>query len=174
MRLDRWCFFGRPRSLGERGEAAAARFLKKRGYHIVARSYRTALGELDLVAVDLVAALIDLFVAAVDLATVDLVAALIDLFVAAVDLDDDRGPALVFVEVKTRTGYHTGYPEEAVDRRKQHKLAQLALHYRATNNVDRYPARFDVVAVVWPEKRNRPEIVHYRDAFDCAIDDVVD
>ena len=141
MRLDRWCFFGRPRSLGERGEAAAARFLKKRGYHIVARSYRTALGELDLV---------------------------------AVDPHDDRGPALVFVEVKTRTGYHTGYPEEAVDRRKQHKLAQLALHYRATNNVDRYPARFDVVAVVWPEKRKRPEIVHYRDAFDCAIDDVVD
>ena len=141
MRLDRWCFFGRPRSLGERGEAAAARFLKKRGYHIVARSYRTALGELDLV---------------------------------AVDPHDDRGPALVFVEVKTRTGYHTGYPEEAVDRRKQHKLTQLALHYRATNNVDRYPARFDVVAVVWPEKRKRPEIVHYRDAFDCAIDDVVD
>jgi putative endonuclease len=38
--------------LGRRGEAAAARFLKRQGYRIVARGDRSALGELDLVAVD--------------------------------------------------------------------------------------------------------------------------
>lgn len=40
------------RSLGQRGEAAAARYLRRRGYRIVARGDRAVLGELDLVAVD--------------------------------------------------------------------------------------------------------------------------
>ena len=47
--LARW---QRPKTLGQRGEAAAARFLKRRGYRIVARAARGDLGELDLVAVD--------------------------------------------------------------------------------------------------------------------------
>jgi putative endonuclease len=38
--------------LGLRGERAAARLLKKKGYRVVARGRRTRLGELDLVAVD--------------------------------------------------------------------------------------------------------------------------
>ena len=38
--------------LGRRGEQAAARFLKKHGFKIVARGARSRLGELDLVAVD--------------------------------------------------------------------------------------------------------------------------
>ena len=42
----------RPKTLGQRGEAVAARYLKRRGYKIVARSDRAARGELDLVAVD--------------------------------------------------------------------------------------------------------------------------
>jgi len=45
-------FWPRAKSLGRRGEAAAARFLKKKGYLIVARSDRMRLGEIDLVAVD--------------------------------------------------------------------------------------------------------------------------
>jgi putative endonuclease len=38
--------------LGRRGEEAAARFLKKLGYVIVARGHRDNIGEIDLVAVD--------------------------------------------------------------------------------------------------------------------------
>lgn len=44
--------FGRQDRLGARGEKAAARFLKRLGYRIVARGVRSRLGELDLVAVD--------------------------------------------------------------------------------------------------------------------------
>ncbi len=40
------------KTLGRRGEAAAARFLKRQGYKIVARGDRSKPGELDLVAVD--------------------------------------------------------------------------------------------------------------------------
>lgn len=42
----------RPRTLGERGEAVAAKYLKRLGYKIVARGERGRLGEIDLVAVD--------------------------------------------------------------------------------------------------------------------------
>ena len=43
----------RPQSLGERGEAAAAKYLRRKGYKIVAQRRRQhGLGELDLVAVD--------------------------------------------------------------------------------------------------------------------------
>jgi putative endonuclease len=40
------------KSLGDRGEDAAARFLKRAGYHILARGLDSPLGELDIVAVD--------------------------------------------------------------------------------------------------------------------------
>jgi putative endonuclease len=52
-RLRQWWLRLRPpQSLGQRGERAAARFLKRRGYKIVARGERDRIGELDLVAVD--------------------------------------------------------------------------------------------------------------------------
>jgi putative endonuclease len=40
------------KSLGDRGEDAAAKFLKRHGFHILARSLDSPLGELDIVAVD--------------------------------------------------------------------------------------------------------------------------
>jgi putative endonuclease len=41
-----------PKPLGQRGEDAAARFLRRLGYTIVARGQRDKLGELDIIAVD--------------------------------------------------------------------------------------------------------------------------
>ena len=41
-----------PRPLGRRGEDAAARYVKKMGYVIVAQSQRDQIGEIDLIAVD--------------------------------------------------------------------------------------------------------------------------
>jgi putative endonuclease len=41
-----------PRTFGQRGEDAAARFLKRLGYVIVARGQRDKLGEIDIIAVD--------------------------------------------------------------------------------------------------------------------------
>lgn len=42
----------RKKSLGDRGEEAAARFLKRQGYYVLARGLDSPLGELDIVAVD--------------------------------------------------------------------------------------------------------------------------
>ena len=38
--------------LGDRGERLAAKFLRKRGFKIIARQYKTRMGELDLIARD--------------------------------------------------------------------------------------------------------------------------
>ena len=46
-----WVWF-RPLPLGLRGERYAARYLRRKGYKIVARGTRSRRGELDLVAVD--------------------------------------------------------------------------------------------------------------------------
>lgn len=40
------------RRLGDRGEALAARYLRRRGYRVVARQVRDVLGEIDIVAID--------------------------------------------------------------------------------------------------------------------------
>ena len=48
-----WLRRGRPpKPLGARGEEAAARYLRRLGYQVVARDARSRYGEIDLVAVD--------------------------------------------------------------------------------------------------------------------------
>jgi putative endonuclease len=129
--IDRWLRRLLPRkTLGQRGEAAAARFLKRRGYKIVARSDRLEPGELDLVAVD--------------------------------------GRTIVFVEVKTRQTADLGHPAEAVDAAKQRRLTRLAVTYLKRHRLLDYPARFDVVAVTWPDGQRRPLIEHFPNAFDAV------
>ena len=116
-----------PQPLGKRGEDVAARFLKRRGYLIVARGQRDMLGELDLVAID--------------------------------------QRTIVFVEVKTRKSHHAGHPAEAVGEAKQRRLTRLALGYLKRHDLLEYQARFDVVAVTWPDSDQRPTIEHFCNAF---------
>jgi len=125
-----WCrsCFG-PKTLGQQGEAAAARYLRRRGYHVVARGVRSALGELDLVAVD--------------------------------------GRTVVFVEVKTRRSTDHGHPADAVTPEKQRRLTRLALAYLKRHGLLEAAARFDVIAVIWPE-RGRPTIEHIPNAFEAV------
>lgn len=117
-----------PRSLGQRGEDAAAKFLRKLGYIIVARGHRDRIGEIDLVAVD--------------------------------------GRTVVFIEVKTRTSQDAGHPAEAVDENKQRKLTRLALAYLKRHDLLECSARFDVVAITWPDAKSRPTIEHFKNAFE--------
>ena len=123
--LARW---KRPIPLGARGEAAAARFLRRRGYKIVARNQRERRGELDLVAVD--------------------------------------GRTIVFVEVKTRRTARYDHPAEAVTLRKQQRISHAATAFMKRHHLLTYPARFDVVAVIWPARRRQPQIEHFPAAFE--------
>ena len=84
-----------------------------------------------------------------------------------IDLIALDGDTIVFVEVKSRRDDRDGSPAEAVDRRKQVKLTQLALAWLKKKRLLGHRARFDVVAVKWNEK-GEPVIAHDKSAFDAA------
>ena len=113
------------RVLGDRGERAAARYLRKQGFRILVRGYRTRRGEIDLIARD--------------------------------------GDTLVFIEVKTR---RIGQPVEAVTPEKQRRLTLAAVEFAKTHGMLGRRARFDVVAIVWPDDDRPPAIEHFRHAFE--------
>jgi putative endonuclease len=118
-------------TLGQRGERAAAKYLRKRGYKILAAGDRLKhRDELDLVAAD--------------------------------------GRTVVFVEVKTRSSQIQGHPAEAVDAVKQRKLTKLAVTFLKRHRLLDYPARFDVIAITWPENVRKPQIEHIKNAFEAA------
>lgn len=82
------------------------------------------------------------------------------------DLVAVDGRTVVFVEVKTRASHDAGHPAEAVDRRKQERLTRLALSFLKQHGLLEHAARFDVVAVTWPESARRPTIEHFKNAFE--------
>ena len=63
-----------------------------------------------------------------------------------IDVIAEDGPWLVFIEVKARSSGLFGAPEEAVNLRKQRKIAGAALGYIAMEKTER-PVRFDVIAI---------------------------
>jgi putative endonuclease len=129
MSLREWLTekFSVKKSLGQRGEDAAAKFLKRKGYRLLARHFDSRLGELDIVAVD--------------------------------------GRTVVFVEVKTRATTEAGHPTEAIDERKQRRMTQSALAFLKANRLLEEAARFDVVAITWPQDAASPTIEHFENAF---------
>jgi putative endonuclease len=131
MSLRTWLAdrFG-PKPLGRRGEDAAAKYLKRHGYRLIARGVRSRLGELDIIAAD--------------------------------------RRTVVFVEVKTRRSAEAGHPAEAVDMNKQRRMTRAALAYLKAHGLLDHAARFDVVAVTWPEDSRRPIVELYRNAFPPA------
>jgi putative endonuclease len=129
--ISRWRerYFPR-KTLGQRGEKAAARYLRRRGYKVLARGDRFGPGELDLVMLD--------------------------------------RKTIVFVEVKTRVSSDAGHPAEAVDANKQRRLTRLAVTFLKRYRLLERPARFDVVAVTWPDGKRQPTIEHFPNAFEAV------
>ncbi len=85
-----------------------------------------------------------------------------------IDLVAIHGRTVVFVEVKTRTSPDAGGPLGAVGYSKQKRLTQLALQFLKQHQLLEYSARFDVIAVVWPEGQRRPHIEHVPSAFEAV------
>lgn len=88
-----------------------------------------------------------------------------------IDIVAVEGETIVFVEVKTRQSHDKGHPAEAVDGRKQEHIARSALAYLREHHLLEYRARFDVIAITWPAKAKRPQLQHFKNAFepsDCG------
>ena len=88
--------------------------------------------------------------------------------IGEVDLVAVDGRTVVFVEVKTRTSHDAGHPVEAIDSDKQRRMTRVALSYMKRHDLLECSARFDVVAVTWPESAQRPTIEHFQNAFEPA------
>ena len=115
--------------LGRNGEQAVTKYLKKKGYKILAQNYRCKLGEIDIIAMD--------------------------------------GSDLVFIEVKTRSGFNFGSPAAAVTTRKQRQISKAAQCYLAEQKLFDSPARFDVVSVLCDDCKHH-SIDHINNAFDLC------
>ncbi len=75
--------------------------------------------------------------------------------------DDDT---IVFIEVKTRKDASFGYPFEAINKRKIHKLKNSALYYLKKQRKESR-ARFDVLSI-FSTDTGQSEIEHIIDAFE--------
>lgn len=74
------------------------------------------------------------------------------------------GPVLVFTEVKARSSDRLGLPCEAVTKRKQRNISQMALVYLQEKGLDDVNVRFDVMEV--RTNGERYTINHIKNAFD--------
>ncbi len=84
-----------------------------------------------------------------------------------IDIVARDGKTLVFVEVKTRQ-QDEPTPESQVNEVKQHHITKAARFYLKRYGTPQPLARFDVVAIVWPEGRE-PQIRHSQSAFDATF-----
>jgi putative endonuclease len=88
-----------------------------------------------------------------------------------IDLVARDGAILVLVEVKTRRASGGVLPQEAVDGRKQARLARLARGYLARQRLGDVACRIDVVAVTLDPAGGPPRLDHFVDAFAAGEDD---
>ena len=80
-----------------------------------------------------------------------------------IDIISTDKAVLVFSEIKTRSSYDFGFPEEAIHGRKKQLLLEAAEAYLAAHN--KYTQiRFDVISILIRQGK-APEILHFEDAF---------
>lgn len=80
-----------------------------------------------------------------------------------IDIIASKDDLLIFIEIKTRTSFDFGFPEEAVTLRKQNYLKAAAEAF-LEDKPQYLKIRFDIVSVLL-ENDNAKEIVHFEDAF---------
>ena len=81
---------------------------------------------------------------------------------AEIDIVAKDRRTLIFVEVKTRTDYTFGRPENAVDGKKQRLMTQAAIAYMSESGHDG-AIRFDILSLIL--RGGEFFIDHYEDAF---------
>ena len=130
------------KSFGRWGEAQAANYLVERGYKIIDRNVYTPYGEIDLIAL-------------ADPGKLD-----------SPELGEfSEGPVLVFVEVKTRSSYAYGYPEDSIGSKKAEHMQAAAEAYLQTHPELEIPWRVDVIAIQRNSLKESPIITHFENAI---------
>ena len=70
-----------------------------------------------------------------------------------IDIIARQGSDLVFIEVKYRKNTASGYPEEAVNYKKQTRIRKASEYYMMTKGyvIDRTNVRYDVISIIGDE-----------------------
>jgi putative endonuclease len=82
-----------------------------------------------------------------------------------IDIVAVDGKTIVFVEVKTRRSETGPRPALAVDEHRRRRMTRAATAFLKSHGLLDYPARFDIVEVIWPAESRRPQILHHPNAF---------
>jgi len=72
----------------------------------------------------------------------------------------DQG-SIVLVEVRTRTGFSFGGPEESINAEKARRLRRLALYYLKSISDKEQPCRIDLIAVMLNKNSHALENLHH-------------
>ncbi|MDI9320264.1 MAG: YraN family protein [Phycisphaerales bacterium] len=80
-----------------------------------------------------------------------------------IDIIAETTDSIVFIEVKTRSNFRFGFPEEAVTDNKKKLLKLAAEDYYELKKPSK-TLRFDIISIVLKGKTPQ-EIVHIKDAF---------
>ncbi|MBV7529936.1 YraN family protein [Chitinophaga sp. sic0106] len=64
------------------------------------------------------------------------------------DIIAEKNGQLFFIEVKTRTSDKFGYPEEAVNYKKEQHIRAAAVSYMEVHDLDPVAIRFDIIAII--------------------------
>jgi putative endonuclease len=82
-----------------------------------------------------------------------------------IDIVAVDGKTIVFVEVKTRRSETGPRPALAVDDVRRRRMTRAATAFLKSHGLLDYPARFDIVEVVWPDNERKPAVEHHENAF---------
>ena len=82
-----------------------------------------------------------------------------------IDIVAVDGRTVVFVEVKTRRSETGPRPALAVDDLRRRRMTRAATAFLKSHGLLDYPARFDIIEVLWPTGQRRPQIHHHPNAF---------
>lgn len=88
--------------------------------------------------------------------------------IGEIDIIARDGEYICFVEVKTRKTTSFGYPSEAVDSVKQHRINQVAAIYLSNMGLSDQCSRFDIIEVFINRQKDKEEIKsinHLKNAF---------
>ncbi|TAF65601.1 MAG: YraN family protein [Cytophagales bacterium] len=81
-----------------------------------------------------------------------------------IDIIAKKNNRLIFFEVKMRTSQAYGYPEEAVNNKKQENIRKVAEHFIFDTDWQ-HDIQFDIIAITQTQPNKPPEIYHIEDAF---------
>ncbi len=85
-----------------------------------------------------------------------------------IDIICSDGGTFCFVEVKSRSNFSHGFPQEFIDRHKRRKLTLAALQYIREKRIESEQMRFDVVAV---DLLKKEVCAFIKGAFDAEFED---